>query len=125
LISYRATLDVSLRSLHFTRNLIARHRRELGGSGHRLAPGRQAVLALIYLRKGETFTQLAADFAVGVTTAWRYVHQILALLATLGRRSLAQALAACERDRFVVLDGTCIRIDRVADRRYWCGKHRC
>src|SRR5688572_17997265 len=22
-------------------------------------------------------------------------------------------------------DGTCIRIDRVADRRYWSGKHRC
>jgi hypothetical protein len=28
---------------------------------------------LAYLRKGETFAELAAGFGVGMATAWRYV----------------------------------------------------
>jgi hypothetical protein len=34
-----------------------------------------------YLRKGETFAELAAGFGVGTTTAWRYVNETVALLA--------------------------------------------
>ena len=30
---------------------------------------------LAYLRKGETFAELAAGFCVGTTTAWRYVTE--------------------------------------------------
>ena len=33
------------------------------------------------LRKGETFAELAAGFGVGTATAWRYVTEIVALLA--------------------------------------------
>jgi len=29
---------------------------------------------LAYLRKGETFAELAAGFGVGMATAWRYVR---------------------------------------------------
>jgi Helix-turn-helix of DDE superfamily endonuclease len=37
---------------------------------------------LAHLRKGETFAGLAAGFGVGVATAWRYVNETVALLAT-------------------------------------------
>ena len=36
---------------------------------------------LAYLRKGETFAELAAGFGAGRTTAWRYVDEVVALLA--------------------------------------------
>jgi hypothetical protein len=42
----------------------------------------------------------------------------LDLLAAYGRRALAQLVASVDPHRYVILDGTCIRIDRVADRRY-------
>ena len=40
-----------------------------------------ALLVLVYLRKSETFDELAAGFGAGTTTAWRYVNQTVALLA--------------------------------------------
>jgi len=36
---------------------------------------------LAYLRTGETFADLAAGFAVSTATAWRYVHEAVALLS--------------------------------------------
>jgi hypothetical protein len=41
---------------------------------------------LVYLKKGETFAQLAVGFGVGTTTAWRYVNETAALLSA-ARRS--------------------------------------
>ena len=53
----------------------------IGSRWRWLNPGQQALLVLAYLRKGETFTELAAGFGVGVTTAWRWVTETVALLA--------------------------------------------
>uniref|UniRef100_UPI003D7103F6 transposase family protein n=1 Tax=Nonomuraea sp. bgisy101 TaxID=3413784 RepID=UPI003D7103F6 len=67
-----------------------------------------------------------AGFAVGATTAWRYIRETIALLAARAPR-LDQALRAAQRAGypFVVLDGTLIPIDRVAaDRPYYSGKHK-
>jgi len=61
--------------------IIRRHRKAIGSRWRRLNPGQQALLVLAYLRKGETFADLAAGFSVGTTTAWRYVEEITALLA--------------------------------------------
>jgi hypothetical protein len=36
---------------------------------------------LAYLRRGETFAELAAGFGVGTATAWRYVTETAGLLA--------------------------------------------
>ena len=36
---------------------------------------------LAYLRKGETFAELAAGFGIGTATAWRYVTETVGLLA--------------------------------------------
>ncbi len=50
------------------------------------------LLVLAYLRKGETFAELAAEF--GTATAWRYVTETVALLAARSPKlpcALAQA----------------------------------
>ena len=68
---------------------------------------------LAYLRRGDTFAELAAGFGVG--TAWRYVTETTALLAARApqlRPALASAKTAGHA--YVVIDGTLIPIDRVA-----------
>jgi hypothetical protein len=57
------------------------HRKKIGSPWRKLNPGRQALLVLAYLRKGETFAELAAGFGIGTATAWRYVSETVALLA--------------------------------------------
>ena len=106
--------------------IIRRHRNSIGSLWRKLNPGQQALLVLAYLRKGETFAELAAGFGVGTTTAWRYVNETVALLA-----ARAPKLRKAVRDAkkagyaYVVLDGTLIPIDRVAaDRPFYSGKHK-
>jgi Helix-turn-helix of DDE superfamily endonuclease len=85
-----------------------------GRSGHagcwrKLTPGRQALLVLAHLRKGETFADLAAGFGAGTATAWRYVQETVALLAARSpklRRALADAKDAGHA--YLVIDGTLI-----------------
>ena len=81
---------------------------------------------LAYLRKGETFAELAAGFGVSTATAWRYVTEAVALLAARSPK-LRQALAKAKDagHAYVVIDGTLVPIDRVAaDRPFYSGKHR-
>jgi hypothetical protein len=66
-----AALPLSSQALTYVAGVIGRHRRQLGSCWRRLNPGRQALLVLAYLRKGETFAELAAGFGVGTATAWR------------------------------------------------------
>jgi Helix-turn-helix of DDE superfamily endonuclease/DDE superfamily endonuclease len=106
--------------------MIRRHRRQIGSPWRKLNPGRQALLVLAYLRKGETFAELAAGFGISTTTAWRYVTETVALLAARAPK-LRQALrhAARAGHAYLVLDGTLIPIDRVAaGRPFYSGKHR-
>jgi hypothetical protein len=123
---YRAALPLSRKTLAFVSGIIRRHRASIGSHWRRLNPGQQALLVLAYLRKGETFAQLAAGFGVGTTTAWRYVEETVALLAARAPK-LRQAVREAKKAgwAYVVLDGTLIPIDRVAvDRPSYSGKHR-
>jgi hypothetical protein len=126
MLFYRAALPLSSRTLTFVSGIIRRHRISIGSCWRKLNPGQQALLVLAYLRKGETFAELAAGFAVGTTTAWRYVNETVALLA--GRApKLRQAVRAAQKAGYAygVLDGTLIRVDRVAaDRPFYSGKHK-
>jgi hypothetical protein len=61
--------------------IIRRHRSAAGSRWRRLNRGKQALLVLVYLRKGETSAELAAGFGVGTTTAWRYVNEAVSLQA--------------------------------------------
>ena len=78
-----------VRALTFVSGVIRRHRKAMGSCWRKLNPGQQALLVLACLSKGETFAELAAGFAVGTTTAWRYVQETVALLAARGARAPA------------------------------------
>ena len=125
MLFYRAALPLSCQTLNFVAGIIRRHRSRSGRCWRKLNPGQQALLVLAYLRKGETFAELAAGFGVGTTTAWRYVEETVALLAARApklRKAVRDATKAGHA--YVVLDGTLIPIDRVAaDRPFYSGKH--
>jgi hypothetical protein len=123
---YRAALPLSRPTLNYVAGVIRRHRRKIGSCWRKLNPGRQALLALACLRKGETFAELAAGFAISTATAWRYVNEAVALLSARAPK-LRAALRTAKKNKlaFVVIDGTLIPIDRVAaDRPFYSGKHK-
>jgi DDE superfamily endonuclease/Helix-turn-helix of DDE superfamily endonuclease len=123
---YRAALPLSSKTLNYAAGIIRRHRASIGSPWRKLNPGQQALLVLAYLRKGETFAELAAGFGIGTATAWRYVDETVALLAARAPR-LRKAVRDAKKAgyAYVVLDGTLIAIDRVAaDRPFYSGKHR-
>jgi len=126
MLFYRAALPLSSRTLTYVSGIIRRHRSAGRSRWRKLNPGKQALLVLAYLRKGETFAELAAGFAVGTTTAWRYVNETVALLAARAPK-LRKAVRDAKRAgyAYVVVDGTLIPIDRVAaDRPFYSGKHK-
>jgi DDE superfamily endonuclease/Helix-turn-helix of DDE superfamily endonuclease len=123
---YRAALPLSSRTLTFVAGIIRRYRKSLGSRWRKLSPGQQALLVLAYLRKGETFADLAAGFGVGTTTAWRLVNETVGLLAARAPKLRGAVREAKKAGyAYVVLDGTLILIDRVAaDRPFYSGKHK-
>ena len=64
-------LPLSAQTLTYVAGIIRRHLRKTRSRWRRLHSGRQALLVLAYLRKGETFAELAAGFGIGTATAWR------------------------------------------------------
>jgi DDE superfamily endonuclease/Helix-turn-helix of DDE superfamily endonuclease len=126
MLFYRAALPLSGKTLTFTAGIIRRHRRSIGSIWRKLNCGQQALLVLAYLRKGETFAELAAGFGIGTATAWRYIQETIALLA-----ARAPKLRGAVRDAqkagyaYVIVDGTLIPVDRLAaDRPFYSGKHK-
>jgi hypothetical protein len=126
MLFYPAALPLSAQTLTYVAGIIRRHRGQIGSCWRKLSPARQALLVLAYLRKGETFAELAAGSGIGTATAWRYVTETVALLAARSpklRRALRDASHAGHA--YLVIDGTLIPIDRVAaDRPFYSGKHR-
>ena len=126
MLFYRAALPLSSRTLNYAAGIIRRHLKAIGSRWRKLNPGQEALLVLAYLRKGETFAQLAAGFGIGRTTAWRYVNETVELLAARAPK-LREAVRDAKRagHAYVILDGTLIPIDRVAaDRPFYSGKHK-
>lgn len=126
MLFYRAALSLSPRTLNYLAGVIRRHRKKIGWTWRKANPGRQAMLVLVYLRKGETYEQVAAGFGVSIATAWRYVEEAVELLAARAP-TLRAALKAAKTAgiTYLILDGTLIPIDRVhADRPFYSGKHQ-
>jgi len=126
MLFYRAALPLSSRTLTYVAGIVRRHLTAIGSCWRKLNHGQQALLVLVYLRKGETFAEIAAGFGVGTTTAWRYVNETVSLLAARAPK-LRQAVQDAQKAgyAYVVIDGTLIPIDRVAaDRPFYSGKHR-
>jgi hypothetical protein len=98
MLFYSAALPLSRQTLDYTAGIIRRHRRLIGSPWRKLNARQQALLVLAYLRKGETFAELAAGFGISTATAWGYVTETTALLA--GRSpKLRQAPRAASKGR--------------------------
>ncbi|WSF56788.1 transposase family protein [Streptomyces canus] len=46
-----------------------------------MSPRRQALLALAHLRCGDTCSQLAAPFHIGIATVYRYIREAVEVLS--------------------------------------------
>lgn len=76
------------------------------------------------MRCGDTDTQLAAGFGIGIVTAYRYIREAVEVLAGLAP-TLAEVMYVVRTKAFVILDGTLLPIDRIAaDTPYDSGKHK-
>ena len=129
MLSYPSGLTVSTRALIALTTALQRSRNRLGTRWRRLSVGDQTLLALAHLRKGETYTDLAAGFGIGTTTAFRYIREAVDALAAQAP-TLVEAIETAVRKAFVTLDGTLLRMDRVGmaagrDRPYYSGKWKC
>lgn len=128
MLSYPCAMTVSSHALTTLAQVLRRHRNQRATRWRKLSAGRQALLVVAYLRKGETYADLAGGFEIGTSTVYRYVREALALLAAMAP-TLDQAIEVARSKAFVILDGTVLRIDRVGmasgrDRPYYSGKHK-
>lgn len=128
MLVYPSAMTVSTRALRFVTTALRAHRIQRRTRWRLLSSGRQALMVLAHLRKGETYRDLAVGFGVATTTAYRYLREALTVLAALAP-TLEQAIAVAVKKAYVVLDGTLLRIDRVAmasknDRPHFSGKHK-
>src|SRR3954447_4594682 len=105
-------MSVSNRALIMLADLLRQRRAQRGTRWRKLTAGRQALLVVAYLRKGETYADLACGFSIGTSTVYRYVREAITLLATMAP-TLAEAIDVARGKAFVILDGTLLRIDRV------------
>lgn len=132
-VTYTAVLSAREETVLFLSNLLHAERRRRGTRTGRRALGcfAQAVLVLRWFLDGTRVAQLAADNAIGGSTAYRYLHEGIDTLAE-RRPGLHGALLAAKAAGYshVNLDGTLIETDRVATPGptpgvdlWWSGKH--
>ncbi|MGW0436222.1 transposase family protein [Micromonospora sp. NPDC003197] len=137
MIAYRAMLDVPTELVRHLARLLATERRTRGTRrGTRaLTCYRQALLVLVWFRKGEDRTLLGAGFGVSRATAYRYVAEGVAVLCAQAP-DLHDALRRVADDGWshVILDGKLFACDRLAETTtsvkgetidaWYSGKHR-
>jgi DDE superfamily endonuclease len=141
-VTYTAVLPVDEATVQFVSALLAADRRRRRARSKRRALGcyRQAVLVLRWFLDGTRLAQLAADNDIGRSTAYRYLHEGIDVLADQapGLRGALLAARAAGHPHLTV-DGTLIRTDRCrvagptarTDRPgrrvdlWWSGKHGC
>jgi hypothetical protein len=136
-IAYRAMLDVPKELVRYLASQLAAERRQVGTRRRtrRLTCFRQAILILVWFRKGEDKTLLGAGFGVSRATAYRYLAEgIKVLSAQAPDLHAALKRVADEGWSHVILDGKLFRTDRVTETTesvkgktidaWYSGKHR-
>jgi hypothetical protein len=118
-IAYRATLDVPRELVQFTAKLLAAERRRRGtpAGSRALTCFWEAVLALRWFRDRTSPGALARDHGVSRATAYRYLDEVIEVLAARAP-DLHQALqrAKAEGLPHVILDGKIIPADRCREK---------
>jgi DDE superfamily endonuclease len=118
-IAYRATLDVPRELAQFTARLLQaeRHRRGTPRGSRALSCFWQAVLGLRWFRDRVNPDALARDHGISRATAYRYLEEVIAVLADQAPE-LRQALERARDEGFshVILDGTIISADRCREK---------
>ena len=119
MITYRATLDVPRELVTFTAGLLAAERRRRGTpcGSRRLTCFWQAVLGVRWFRDRTAIDALARDHGISRATAYRYVDEVIEVLAA-EAPELPQALERARADglAFVILDGKVIFSDRCREK---------
>jgi len=131
--TYPASCDVPEETLVEVTAWLLAHRRDIGTRfGRRAGTVRaQAKLVLRWFRDGALLRQLAAEAGIGISTAYRYLHEGIDVIAEQAP-DLHDVLERGGREGWshVSLDGTLIEIDRVAARNenghhlWYSGKHK-
>ena len=115
MIAYRATLDVPRELVQFTAKLLAEERRRRGTpKGSRaLTCFWQAVLGVRWFRDRTVPDALARDHGISRATAYRYLDEVVAVLAD-EAPELREALERAKDEGLshVILDGKIIPCDR-------------
>lgn len=132
-MTYRATLDVPVATVQQLAAWLAAHRRRIGTRTGRRVLGcyRQAVLVLRWFRDDANVRLLARDAGMGISTAYRYLHEGIAVLGA-HAPDLPTVLERARREGWshLTLDSTLIVTDRVRTRGedghdlWFSGKHR-
>src|SRR5215203_993825 len=115
-VTYSAVLPVSEETVLLVSGLLAAERRRRGTRGRRRALGchRQAVLLLRWFLDGTRLAQPACDHRIGRSTAYRYLHEGIDVLAAAAPGLRGALLAARTAGHsHVTVDGTLVRTDRV------------
>ena len=117
MIAYRAMLDVPRELVIKVAGLLRAERRRRGTrrNTRRLGCRRQALLGLVWFRKREDMTVLAAGFAISRATSYRYRDEVITVLAAQAP-DLHDALQQVAQQGWshVIVDGKLFRTDRVA-----------
>ena len=113
-VTYTAVLPVSEETVLFMSGLLAAEQRRRRTRRRRRALGcyRQAVLVLRWFLDGTRLTQLADDNRIGSSTAYRYLHEGIDVLAAAPGLSGALLAARAAGHPHVTVDGTLVRTDR-------------
>jgi len=118
-IAYRATLDVPRELAQFTARLLLAERRRRGTprGSRALTCFWQAVLGLRWFRDRTTPGALARDHGISRATAYRYLDEVIAVLAQ-EAPELSQALERAQEEGLphVILDGKIIPADRCREK---------
>lgn len=108
MLGYPSGISLSSSTLQFLARHLRQRRREIGSQWRRLSARRQALLALAHLRCGDTYSQLAAAFHIGIATVYRYIREAVEVLSALAP-SLEQAITTAAAKAFVILTAPCCR----------------
>lgn len=118
MIPHRATLDVSRELAQYLARLLWAERRLRGTpKGSRaLTCFWQAVMVLRWFRGERDITKLGRDHKISRATAYRYVDEVVGVLAAQAP-DLHQVLERARRDghAYVIMDGTLVPADRCAE----------